>query len=169
MVYYTETQTVAFWVFILLAGIFVLTVFLPLCSGQTGRQQDGEGLVAALLAVFLLPLVANLLCLRTEVRQDVIYLRLGFLFPMMWRRIPLDTVVSVEAVRYRPIRDAGGWGYRYGRYDGRSCWYYTMRGNRGVYILDADNRQHIVGSQDPERLAAAIRTALVDQGLSARA
>ncbi len=159
MVYYTESQTVASWVFILLVGIFVLTVFLPLCSGQVGRQQDGEGLVAALLAVFLLPLVANLLCLRTEVRQDVIYLRLGFLFPMMWRRIPLDTVVSVEAVRYRPVRDAGGWGYRYGRYDGRSCWYYTMRGNLGVRLVDDENRQYIVGSQTPEALARAVNEA----------
>lgn len=163
MVYYTETQTVAFWVFILLAGIFVLTVFLPLCSGQTGRQQDGEGLVATLVAAFLLPLVANLLCLRTEVRQDRIYVRLGFLFPMMWRRVPLDALVLVEAVKYRPVRDAGGWGYRYGRYDGRSCWYYTMRGNLGVRLVDDENRQHIVGSQDPEKLAAAIRMALSDR------
>ena len=79
---------------------------------------------------------------------------------MFWRRIPLDAIDAVLAVQYRPLRDAGGWGYRWGKYDGRRCWFYTMRGNRGVLIRTRDNRQHILGSQNPEALARAIQEAL---------
>ncbi len=161
MTFYRETQGTGLWVYLLLLGVGFFTVFIPLYAAiYEGEEISMSLLFPAILAAATLPLVLNLLCLRTEVQQDRIYIRLGFLFPMMWRRIPLDAIASVQVVGYRPLRDAGGWGYRWGRYEGRRCWYYSMRGNRGVLILTHDNRQHIVGSQNPEALAAAITKAV---------
>lgn len=161
MTYYRETQAAWLWLYALLLGVGFFSVVLPLWTGI----RDGEALFSSLfmtagIGIITLPLVLNLLCLRTEVQRERVYITLGLLFPMMWRRIPLDTIEAVQVVRYRPLRDAGGWGYRWGKYDGRWCWYYTMRGNRGVLVRTCDHRQHIIGSREPEVLARALQEAL---------
>ena len=165
MLYYRETQATGLWVYLLLLGVAVFSLYMPLYAGLAeGEALSMELLLPTLLTVGTLPLVMNLLCLRTEVERERICIRLGFLFPMMWRRLPLDTIASVAVIRYRPLRDAGGWGYRWGKYEGRRCWYYSMRGNRGVLIITNDNKQHVVGSQNPQALAQAIRDASESRG-----
>ena len=162
MTYYRETQGAALWVYVLLAGIIVVSVFWPLFV-DIGREAEKEGqvlMISALAACITVSIVMNLMCLRTDVERERIYVRLGVLFPMMWWRLPLDDIDAVEVVEYRPIRDAGGWGYRLGKFNGRVCRYYNMRGNRGVLITTCQNKQHIIGSQTPEALAAAIREAV---------
>ncbi|HOC70160.1 MAG TPA: hypothetical protein PKO23_15240 [Candidatus Hydrogenedentes bacterium] len=165
MTYYQEKQGTGLWVYLLLLAVGFVTVYIPLYARfSEGKAMTLELLLGPILALATLPLVLNLLCLRTKVEEDRIYIRLGWLFPMMWRRIPLASIVSVEVIRYRPLRDAGGWGYRWGRYRGRRCWYYSMRGNRGVLVVTRDNKQHVVGSQDAEALAQALLTALDTAG-----
>ncbi len=165
MTYYRETQRTGLWVYLLLLAVGLASVYIPLyASLSEGKSMTLELLSGPIFALATLPLVLNLLCLRTEVQRDRLYMRLGWLFPMMWRRIPLAAIVSVEVIRYRPLRDAGGWGYRWGRYQGRRCWYYSMRGNRGVLVVTGDNKQHVVGSQNPEALAQALQTALDKAG-----
>lgn len=163
---YRETQRVALWVYALLAGIIFMTICWPLMTG-IGMKEEKEFqvfLVSALAVAIVIPLVMNLLWLRTEVLTDKVYMRLGLLFPMMWRRIPLADIESVAVIAYRPLRDAGGWGYRLGRYEGERCWYYTMRGTRGVLVRTRDGKLHIIGSQVPEKLATAIESARTRQG-----
>lgn len=161
MTYYRETQTIWPWMMVLLLGVVLITVFIPLWFGvQAGRDREAaEFVTPMIISLALMPLVLNLMCLRTDVQRDQVYVRLGFFFPMMWRRIPLDSIAEVRVVQYRPLRDVGGWGYRLGRFEGTRCWYYTMRGREGVLILTDDNRQHIIGSQDPDSLVRAIRMA----------
>jgi hypothetical protein len=57
---------------------------------------------------------------------------------------------------YRPIRDYGGWGIRYGR-GGKA---YNVSGNRGVMLELSDGQKLLIGSQRPEELANAINLAL---------
>ncbi|NLV43027.1 MAG: hypothetical protein GXY07_00850 [Candidatus Hydrogenedentes bacterium] len=151
MTYYKEKQGIRLWLHILFA-VAILSSLLLLFWVGSGTL---EGVLLGVTGLLLL----NLFCLCTEIRQDIIYTRLGLLFPMLWRRIPLESVVDVREVHYRPLRDAGGWGYRRGRFDGKPCWYYTMRGDQGILVVTRDNRQHIVGSQTPEALARAINEA----------
>lgn len=151
MTYFEEKQGISLWIHIL----FAVTVLGSLCLLFWLGSGTLEGALLGVSGLLLL----NLFCLRTEVRQDIIYTRLGLLFPMLWRRIPLKSVVEAREVCYRPLRDAGGWGYRRGRFDGKPCWYYTMRGNQGALMVTRDNRQHIVGSQTPEALACAVNEA----------
>jgi hypothetical protein len=173
MITYKETQGAPIWVYIPLAVALAGGLFSLLLSVYTIGMDDGEGqriwasfFIPAAVLLIVFPLVVNLLALRTEVQRDQIYVYLGLLFPMMWKRLPLDSIASAEVVQYRPIRDAGGWGYRYGRYNGRACWYYNMRGDRGVLVVTRDNKQHIIGSQQPEALAAAIIAALSARNLA---
>ena len=87
--------------------------------------------------------------MRTEVRSDSVYIR----FWPMKRRIPLEDIKSVEARTYSPIREYGGWGFRYGR-SGKA---YNVSGNRGVQLELKSGEHILIGSQKADDLAAAIQ------------
>lgn len=89
--------------------------------------------------------------LRIEVRDDALYARL---FPLTRQhRFSWSEIRSAEPVTYRPIRDYGGWGLRWGR-EGKA---YNVSGNRGVQLEFQDGRRLLLGSQRADELAAAIR------------
>ncbi len=80
------------------------------------------------------------------------------------QRVPLSRIERARIVSYRPIRQFGGWGIRVGRFEGEKTSIYSVRGTRGVLleltearrISGARTRRFLLGSEDPERLAAAI-------------
>jgi hypothetical protein len=88
--------------------------------------------------------------LTTEVEDEALVLQ----FVPLWKkkRIPYASIRSVEARTYRPLREYGGWGIRYGRQGGA----YNVSGDRGVQLQLDDGRRFLVGSQRPDELARAI-------------
>lgn len=102
--------------------------------------------------------VFDILALRTKVDSDAVQVRLGWPIPIFWKRIGIDTIREARVVTYRPLVDAGGWGMRFGRFEGVFTIYWNARGNRGVLIV-TDKRRYIIGSQEPEALHAAIELA----------
>lgn len=156
---YEEYQRFALWVHLTIPAVFI-------CAGAyivwAARSVDGLGsgflcLNGGIFAVSALFLI-NVLELRTFVTSDEVYVRFGTWAPLIWKHIPLADIRDLRAVRYRPLRDAGGWGLRFGRFEGRPCRFYNARGNQGV-LIDTPKRRYIIGSQAPERLAAAIAEA----------
>jgi hypothetical protein len=110
-----------------------------------------------LLIVLEIGIVAMFAAMKliTEVRSDGLYIR--FLpFHLSFRRIPLEDMAGFEARMYRPIREYGGWGIRFGR-GGRA---YNVSGNRGVRIDYANGKHILIGSQRADELAAAIGSVL---------
>lgn len=73
------------------------------------------------------------------------------------RRFDTGTIRSAEAITYRPLRDYGGWGLRYG---GRKGWALNVSGNRGVVLHLSTGKDFMIGSQRPDDLAAAIARTL---------
>jgi len=116
---------------------------------------DSVLIVIAVVIGLGLPLFFYLANLTIEVRDDGVYFRF---FPLhfSFRRIGLEDITSFEARRYRPIRDYGGWGIRYGR-GGKA---YNVSGDRGVQLELARGGRILLGSQHPEEMAEAIRAAL---------
>jgi hypothetical protein len=100
------------------------------------------GGVLLLLQEFLIPL-------RTRLLDDQIELRYG---RRMRFRIPLKNVARAYARTYRPLREYGGWGIRYG-FDGKA---FNMRGNQGVQLVLQNGEKVLIGSQRPAELAEAI-------------
>ncbi|MCC7421529.1 MAG: hypothetical protein IT428_14690 [Planctomycetaceae bacterium] len=108
-------------------------------------------LSAVIISVAMLPsLLGFLLRLETRVEDGVLSVRLT---PFRPRRIALSDVVRAEVRTYHPIREYGGWGIRWGR-GGMA---YNARGNQGVQLELKDGRRVLIGSQEPERLLAAVR------------
>ena len=98
--------------------------------------------------------------LVTEVRPEGLYIR----FKMLWpeRIIPFSHIVKVEAKRYRPILEYGGWGVR-GLAPVKA---FNVSGNRGVLLSLTGGQSLMIGSQRPDQLAAALQAGVARaQGL----
>ncbi len=107
-----------------------------------------------------LPWMLYTLLLSVEVRQDKVLVRFTTpLFPLFRKTIPMEKILRAEAVTYRPLRDYGGWGIRCGA-KGTA---YTMSGHRGVRLEVAEGTDILIGSQQPDQLAATIAQARADQ------
>ncbi|MDR1271103.1 MAG: hypothetical protein LBK82_16435, partial [Planctomycetaceae bacterium] len=101
--------------------------------------------------------VSILFCgFKVEVNNNFFTLRTGFL-RLRLLHIELDSIVSVETITFRPIRDFGGWGIRWGNFEGKPVWAYFMSGSQGIRLLTNQNTQYIIGSDTPIRLVKAIQ------------
>jgi hypothetical protein len=147
---YEETQLFPLFVYaLLLVGLAVEVGAVGSALMKSGQSMQANlGIIAAMAACNAL--VMNLLVLRTRVDATELYLCLGWL-PLFWTRIPLESIQDLRCVTYRPLRDAGGWGMRFGRFEDFPCRYWNARGNQGVLVVTAKHR-YIVGSQRSEDL-----------------
>lgn len=156
---FVETQRFGqrgLWALIL--GVFALTAYAslgPIVEGM--RSPEGVAKIEVAEAILSLGLVLGVVWLffkarlRTRVSQRGLSLRF-FPFHCRWQWVELDGLQSVEAVRYSPLLEYGGWGVRYGR-TGKA---YNVSGGHGARLTFADGRTLVIGSQDSEALAAAI-------------
>ena len=128
-------------------------VALGLCGASVSTAMSEGFAGPPLFIAGVLALVASVLFfgeLRTEVRDDGLH---AHLFPLTRRHhFPFAEIASCEARTYRPIREYGGWGVRWGR-SGKA---YNVYGNRGIQLQLADGQRLLIGSQEPETLAAII-------------
>jgi len=128
-----------------------------LTSGQTYR-------VPLVFACGLL-LTTNVLFMHTTIDEKELVVQFGYCFPIYRKRIPLGEIRHARVVEYRPIRNAGGWGIRFGRFEQERCRFLNCRGKRGV-LLETPKLQWIIGSQQPERLLAALKPEAERSGAS---
>lgn len=117
-------------------------------------------LVAAIPLATPVLVVVAFLRMTTEVTPTEVRVWFGWV-PTIRRGLPAAGVTRVEVVRYRPLRDYGGWGVRFGR-DGERV--LNARGDRGVRLHLADGSKLLIGSQRPEALASAIENATLRPG-----
>lgn len=154
---FEENQRFALWVYILMFVMVFGTLAVMVGVGKDPGNPESEpipiGAVGLTMAGLLL--VSNLMLLRVRVREEDIYVSLGALFPMLWRRVRLDTIRNQRVVTYKPLRNAGGWGMRMGMFENKPTTFFNARGNRGV-LLEMDTRPVLIGSQNPGPLADAI-------------
>ena len=106
-----------------------------------------------------LPVLFNIMRLIVEVRFREIYIRYA---PLVTRKIPFTEISQVEAREYKPIREYGGWGIK--GWSSKSA-VYNVKGNEGVELTLVDGRKVMIGSQNPEPLADAIKSTMRQVGL----
>ncbi|MDJ0974885.1 MAG: DUF6141 family protein [Planctomycetota bacterium] len=144
------------WLWIILAVMIALMTWgfvQQIVLGEPWGSKPAPDLALWILCPLMgigIPLFFGALRLDTIVTEDELHVRLR---PFRWRRIPIRKITSCEARTYRPIREYGGWGIRYG---GKRGWAYNVRGNQGVQLEIEDARPLLIGSQKSEALAAAI-------------
>ena len=141
------------WLIILLtAGLFWyggIQQFILKIPFGSNPAPDAALLIFWLIFGIALPACFYSIKLITEVRNEGLYF--GFP-PFPLRKIPLDDLKRYEVRIYSPIKEYGGWGFRYG-WKGKA---YNVSGNRGVQIELSNGKRILIGSQKPEELAKAI-------------
>jgi hypothetical protein len=160
------------WLWLLLVGTAVATVgvfgygvFVQFILGRPwgGNPMSDTWLIVSAIAVVGLELALLALFavahLRTEAREDGLYVRF-FPFHLSYHRLPLADVREVRAVTYSATMEYGGWGIRYGWWApcGTSGKAYNVSGNRGVRLTYHTGGHLLIGSQEPEALAEAVRS-----------
>lgn len=159
---YREEQNFGWWVYALLAVMAAVGIAAALWARPEEPAPPAPNDLALeiplVLAVgMILPsvLVVGVLRMTTEVLPTELRVWFGWI-PTYRKVIPVAEITSLEVVRYRPIRDCGGWGIRIGR-DGERV--LNARGDRGVRILLRDGTRLLIGSQRPDELARALEAA----------
>ena len=145
------------WILILgIAGLSLYSVVEQLILGRpfgTNPAPDIAVLVLAIVFGLGLPILLYKTNLTTEVRTNGLYFRF-FPFHLSFQRIPLEELETYEMCSYRPIRDYGGWGIRYGA-KGKA---YNVSGNRGVQLKLSNGRRILIGSKNPEEFTRALHS-----------
>lgn len=169
---FSETQRFTqrwLWAVILLSTAALLAVFSwglleQLVFGRPwgNRPIADVTLVIVSGAVFLLtgaPIYTlRTLRLITRVEQAGVYIRF---YPFPGTVIPFTDILSCAARTYRPLYEYGGWGIKYGL-SGKA---YNISGDRGVQLVLKTGKRILIGSQQSERLAAAINSHLDSSAL----
>jgi hypothetical protein len=120
-----EIQYFSSWVYVLMVGVLVV-------------------LLAVLILFFRL---------ETAVGGEELTVQFGWL-PLFQKRIPLRDIDHAEVCSYRPIRDFGGWGWRYGRGGVQA---FTVKGNSGVCLAMRDGTRYLIGSERGEELLRVLQ------------
>lgn len=155
---YREEQWFPGWIYAILIGFAVFTLGLILWAYDPAhlieRIQSRAILPLAVAVGLSLPpmLVVGFLKMTTEVHPGELRIWFGLL-PTYRHVVPLTELRSVEPVRYRPLADCGGYGFRRGRNGERV---FNARGDRGVRITLRDGSTLLIGSQRPEELARVL-------------
>ena len=141
-------------VVLVVEAVFTAGVLGVLMLGPA-RSQWPMLLVTILLAGVVLPLWIANLRLVTIVTDRRLIVRFR---PMPGREIDAGRITHAEAVRYNPLADAGGWGWRMSRKYHRV---FNVSGDRGVHIRygGGPRDQFLVGSCRAEELAEAVALA----------
>jgi hypothetical protein len=149
MYFATQRANALRWILAAVGGLmialgfwFFLTPSIPKFSGYS---MIGSGLLMfALLAAFS--------SLHVRVNQSHLILRAGFL-RIRVLKLNLSDILDTRVESFHPLKDFGGWGIlRAGNTTA-----YILRGTRGVRLQTRSGREYVIGSEEPEKLAAALR------------
>ncbi len=149
------------WVWLLLISVFAIAIWSVIQQVLLGKPFGDDPAPDAVLVIILIvfgfgfPYAFYKMNLTIEVHSDGMYYRF-FPFHLSFHKIAPEDINGFEVRTYRPIREYGGWGIRYG---GKSK-AYNVSGNRGVQLELSNGKQLLFGSQRPEELAEALNLVL---------
>lgn len=152
---YTERTPWAGWVHAVMWGAITLSCYPVLAGWDTELPFPARVLIVVGVVAFAAAVVVLLGGLTVRIQPTGIFMHLGRV-PLVRRRVPYSEIESLESVRYRPLREFGGWGVR--GWGARKAW--SARGDRAVALQLEGDRLLLIGSDHPQRLEERIRTAM---------
>ena len=140
-----ESQTIPKWLLFLVVCVVVLLVVLAVWLPD---EREMMSTIIAFASGFIVLLVFLAMVMKVVVTSNE--LRFGFPF---WRvRFPLK---DVEVLGVEPIPLLAGIGIHYHR----GKWVYNARQGQGVHLVCRKEKHYLIGSDNPEVLYNALKTA----------
>lgn len=155
---YTERTPWAGWVRAVMWGAVTLSCYPVLAGWDTDLAFVPRVVIVLGVVAFAAAIELFLGGLTVNVQETGISMHLGKV-PLVRRRVRFSEIESLEPVRYRPIREFGGWGVR--GWGARKAW--SARGDRAVALQLEGDRLLLIGSDHPQRLEERIRSAMGDR------
>lgn len=143
------------WLFAIIGAIVVgawLAFIQQIVRGKPFGNDPAPDWAVVMMTALLgvgLPAATSWLQMETEVYPDRVEIHMK---PLSNRVIPSGEIAGVAARTYRPIREYGGWGIR-GIGSNRA---YNTSGDQGVQLVLTNGNRILIGTQQPDALAAAI-------------
>ncbi len=162
---YTERQKFnQWWLWLIMLAVLALTV-VPivqsiLASGLIWGEV-GPLLVGPAVTALVMILIATLE-LRTTISKDGIEVKF---WPLVTKRIFRSEIRGARVRTYSAIKEFGGWGYRIRP----GAMAINMQGNSGLELALEDGSQLMIGTQQPEALAAFMASYLEEPSESSEA
>lgn len=152
--FFQEDQHQGWLVWIILLIVNLISIFgtvkqIGFNEPFGDKPMSDIGLIILAVLILLFSILISLFSkLQTFINSDGIYLRY---FPFQWRYKFIDwkTVDKLYIVRYKPIFEYGGWGFRKKR---KGTVAYTVKGRMGLKIDLIDGKSILIGTQNPEYL-----------------
>jgi hypothetical protein len=91
---------------------------------------------------------------RIAVTRDIVAVKMGIL-GINLLKLKTAEITAVELHSFSPLHDFGGYGIRFNS----EMQAYFLKGDRGVLLSAAGGKRYLLGSDDPEQLAAVIDAA----------
>lgn len=139
--------------FVALNGGFLYPVIQQVILGNSIGEQPATNfeLVLALLLSLLFTALFFIFRLDTEISDQGISARL---FPIhrSFRRFEWKDIQHIEVRQYKPLREYGGWGIRFGR-NGKA---WNIRGNQGIQLVFGNGKKLLIGTNKPEEVKKAL-------------
>ena len=149
----------SFWIFLVIMIIFLTGLFgfgfvKQIICGKPFGTKPAPDHVLILLTLFIYLLCAGLVLLfyfaKLTISIDKEGIRIRFVpFRNKARLIPWDQIEKIFVREYDPIREYGGFGYRFGFGRGVA---YNVSGVWGIQIIMKNGKKILIGTQKQEAL-----------------
>jgi len=148
----------AIWIGLIISGMVVIGIFGLGFYHQIvqGRQfgnnpMSDTGLIVTFVLVVFLFLSVFLLFAFAKLTIEIDRRRIAFrFFPfhLKFQQIGWDKVEKFEVITYKPIRDYGGWGIKFGK-KGKA---YNVAGDKGLQLQLKSGKNILIGTQKTAEL-----------------
>lgn len=148
---FSETQRFTqWWVWALLLGSSAL-VFLAFYRHISAGAIGGSMWFALIITLLALAFFQSMR-LETQVYTEGIRVRL-FPLHLQYHEFAWSDIRKAHLRTYSPIREFGGWGLRFGP-KGKA---YNVSGNQGLQLEFHNDKQLLIGTQQPEELSRVLK------------
>jgi hypothetical protein len=143
-----------FLILLLLFSLFIIYKQIVLGNPPGNNPASNLGLIIVLFFIVSILIFFLLMRLDTEYNSQGIYYRF-YPIQLTHREIKWDVIKSAYIRKYRPTKEYGGWGIRFGMKNGIA---YNVSGNEGLQIELYNGEKLLFGTQKPEKLKEIIKT-----------
>lgn len=130
--------------------ILIVQVFFKIPVGNNPAS-NMLAVIIWVLAGIILPVFMYFCKLTVSVDKCGVKFRY-FLLQIKYREVKFEDILLYEIVKYKPLREYGGWGIRMGKYGIA----YTVKGNRGIMFKLKNGKRILLGSQRADEFIKAL-------------
>lgn len=155
MINFSESQKFRQWWLWVILVVSIASATSLICYAKVQNKDDMPAF--AVVAGVLVPLLIIALFLFANLQTAIDDIGVSVRFPpfrFKSKVIPWDEIANAWVRKYNPIGEFGGWGARYTFSRGTA---YNVSGNMGLQLVLKDGKKMLIGSQQPDELAAVLQ------------